>query len=102
MGYSCTQKADRSLKYTLAKAVGLNPEKDYLSNTWTNNGKKYFYEQGKENEDGAITCQVMQIVGEGCKRAGSMRIEADGTITRWDGMPKKYWHVVDFRIPEAA
>lgn len=91
MGYSCTARA----KYVLDQVEFLEE--------WNGKalGYKYFFEIGKENRDGAITGRVFEITGEStltpygwespCKRAGTFRIEPDGTIKRFTGVPKKLW-----------
>ena len=92
MGYSCSAKAsyvEQAIMNAITDPVG-------PCNQWTNNGKVYFTERGREQHDGAITGTVMvqTKVVDGkihCKNGGSLRIEADGTITRFTGLPKKRW-----------
>lgn len=87
MGYSCTVVADKVLEFLLAdlsKNVG-----NGTSNGWFNNGCEYFFEQGKENDDGAITGQVYRIMVDRtkCLPAGSVRIEPDGIVNRFSHIP---------------
>jgi hypothetical protein len=80
MGYSLTVKASLVLQASM-KIIG-----DGVS---SNVFRGYFYEQGRENSDGAFTAQVMKFITGGfCKRAGSIRIEANGKITRFPTMTK--------------
>jgi len=92
MGYSCTAVASRVLDFILAdlsKNVG-----NGTSNGWFNNAKELFFEQGRENADGAITGRVYEIRTQPnqnpnklCYQKGSVRIEPSGTITRFYGIP---------------
>ena len=81
MGYSCTAKAG----FTLNACMKIAGDKE-SSNVF----RGHFYEQGRENPDGAITAQVMVWLPDGlhCKPSGSIRIEADGKITRFPTMTK--------------
>lgn len=82
MGYSCTAIAGFSqsaMEKILQESHPQGP-----SNTWVRKGSTYFHEQGRENNDGAITSQVMKMVAiNRARNCGSIRIEPDGTITRW-------------------
>lgn len=92
MGYSCSAKAscvERAIMNAITDPVG-------VSNMWMYKSEVYFVERGREQPDGAITgtvlIQTKVIDGESYfKNRGSMRIEADGTITRFTGLPKKRW-----------
>jgi len=90
MGYSCSAKAARVLDAVLEDLTDPNG----LSNTWTHNGLVYFVERGREQPDGAITGTVLKQtrkVGDNVyyKPCGSIRIEPDGTITRFPTLSKK-------------
>lgn len=89
MGYSCTVKADDTLKMTL-NAANEQPINNYsYSNTWEANGNKYFYERGRENKDGSITGQVFKFTsGNYAVKIGSLKILPDGKVKSWPGMPK--------------
>lgn len=81
MGYSCTQSAQDTLA-VIARSFATegNP------NVWTIGiaQKKYFFERGNENADGAITGQLMVMIDENyCRPVGSVRISPDGTIERF-------------------
>jgi hypothetical protein len=89
MGWSCAADAGDSMR-RMFNACYKNSGN---SNTWTENGKQYFVEiSRREHLDGAITGQIMQMLpqteeqkAEGrflCKKAGSVRVEADGTVSR--------------------
>ena len=85
MGYSCTVAANKVLDFILdelTKNVGTG-----TNNGWYNNGRELFFEQGQENTDGAITGQVWRILNKSAYRIGGVRIEPDGTITRFSGIP---------------
>lgn len=84
MGYSCSTKANHVLE-ALMKIIGGESK---TSNGFEINGARYFYEIGRENRDGAITGTVHKIDGPYAKRAGSFRIEPDGTITKFPGTSK--------------
>lgn len=82
MGYSCTRDAQDTLAAISHKfATDGNP------NVWTIGTvqvHEYFFERGEENEDGAITGQLMQMLPDNFARpVGSVRIDADGTIARF-------------------
>ncbi len=88
MGYSCTTKAKLVMDAMMKELK--EGDKINQTNTWERKGNRYFYDIGKEQHDGAITCTVMKFTslpdGDGvghCKRVGGIRIEPDGTITRW-------------------
>ena len=84
MGWSCTAKAGFTLD-------GISKTFQGSSNTWNTEKGNFFFETGRENEDGAITGQVWKMINwqgqERCKQSGSFRIEADGTIARFPHLP---------------
>lgn len=84
MGYSCTAAASNRFELIMSAS------RDTASNTWFNEkGVRYMSERGREQADGAITMAVMKFVGENSVvRAGGIRIEPDGTVTRFPGMNK--------------
>jgi hypothetical protein len=77
MGYSCTQTAYQTLERYFSGD-------DSMANTWRHNGQRYFYERGRENDDGAITGTVYQWRESDnlARKVGSFRIEPDGRATR--------------------
>lgn len=85
MGYSCNVKAEITLRAIQQLDEFTCGHADY----------KYFADIGKENRDGAITGTVYEITGplEGmnraCRKAGSFRINPDGSITRFPGVSKR-------------
>lgn len=95
MGYSCSARASHVLKQ-----IDCLDEFDISSPN-----HKYFYEIGKENNDGAITGIVFEFIGESniqegyltrpCKKAGSFRIEPDGSIKRFPGIPKHMYNALE-------
>jgi len=90
MGYSCTKDAAEKLQAIMAKLEeeGLIAYHNGrpIANTWRRGQDTLFYEIGRENLDGAITGSVWSMSG---RRIGSFRIEPDGSVTRFPGMPKK-------------
>lgn len=85
MGYSCTQDAD-SMLGVIRKAYG-DPT---TGNVLTLRGERYYYERGREQEDGAITGTLMQMLVENAPSgnsyaipAGTFKIAPDGTIVRF-------------------
>lgn len=92
MGYSCTVRAHDVLRRTLNSINGENVNNYAFSNTWTYNGNTFFYERGKENSDGSITGSIFLMLDNGhCRRYGNLKIEANGLVTRWPGMPKSFY-----------
>jgi hypothetical protein len=83
MGYSCTVDASNMLG-VINKMCG-------LKDGWLHiNGKKFFFERGRENADGAVTGTLMMDLGNDyCRKAGNVRINADGTIARFPGLTAK-------------
>lgn len=80
MGWSCTKAALDKLNYVMSLSM------EESSNTWRNNNGEYFFYElpNREHADGRITATIMRFVGDNlCRKVGSLRIEADGTVTRW-------------------
>ena len=83
MGYSYNALAGFALD-KIADNIGCG--KDGLpSNTFVVDGVQFFYELGREQADGAITGVVWKFLPDGVhvRKAGSIRIEPDGVITRF-------------------
>jgi hypothetical protein len=80
MGWSATAKAcdiERAWSDACHKQTG-------QSNAYETEGKRFFYDTGREQRDGAITGQVFRMLPDGMAvRSGSFRIESDGTVTRY-------------------
>ncbi len=98
MGYSCSARA----RITLDQVDCLD-EFDIDSPNY-----KYFIEIGKENKDGAITGTVYRIqeaVFDGanrtCKKAGSFKIDANGSIVRFPGISRRVFGVLEIASMEA-
>jgi len=53
------------------------------SNTWQKGGKEFFYENGREREDGAITGTVFVCEGGYITGKRSFKIAPDGTVIRF-------------------
>jgi hypothetical protein len=80
MGYSCTVEAGNMLA-VIEKMCGAIENKDHVLRI---DGKKYFFERGKEQADGAVTGTLMVMLDDNyCRKAGSVRINPDGTIARF-------------------
>ena len=80
MGWGCTQEAGRTMD-AFKRVVCVE-----MQNVWANNGDYFFWDSGREQTDGAITGTVYKMLSDNrCRRLGGVRIEPDGTITRWAG-----------------
>lgn len=84
MGYSCTVDAGNMLGVIEHfYATKGNP------NILTIGAHQYFFERGREQEDGAITGQLMLMLpGDYCQKAGNVRIAPDGTLVRFARIPR--------------
>ena len=85
MGYSCTALAGDTLELwqdSCYKQTG-------MSNRYVgNDGNSYFFEIGKEREDGAIVGSVHKMTGY---RVGSFKIKPNGDIeVKPYSMPKSF------------
>lgn len=84
-----------SAEYTLTqiKIWCINQSKD--EQIWTNKGTTYFWNRGKDTSSGLINGVVRKLAGvdaTGSKIwvvAGSLKIDADGKILRFTGIPRK-------------
>jgi len=62
---------------------------------WTNKGTTYHWNRGKDTSAGLINGVVRKLAGIDVSGrqiwsvAGSLKIEADGTMARFTGIPKK-------------
>ena len=84
MGYSCTAAASYTLDAIDRALDATNPVRR-CSNETPDGG---FYERGREQPDGAITGTVWKPCGDGrVVKRGSFKINADGTVTRFPGLP---------------
>jgi hypothetical protein len=82
MGYSCTR--DASLALGCVRHIFGDPKQ---GNVLSIKGKQYFFERGRENADGAITGTVfLMLPGDMARKAGTFRIEPDGTVRRFAGL----------------
>lgn len=90
MGYSCTAAASytrQAIQDLIAARYGADKVSNYVPiGEWGG-----FFETGREREDGAITGSVFKTVtAEGnCRRAGSFKINPDGTVERFPGVDKQ-------------
>jgi hypothetical protein len=91
MGYSYRVEAGATLN-----AVFAVTKNDAGSNVYFKNGKKYFFEHGKEQEDGSITGTVYLFLDGGfAKKVGSVKIDKEGNIIRWAHCPVKWKNFTD-------
>jgi len=76
MGWSCTAAADEKMRLI---------QKRYMNNSnfWEHKGRKFFYEIGREQDDGSITGSIYEDFGDTCRRAGAFKINPDGSINRF-------------------
>lgn len=92
VGYSCTAAANRTLD-AISEACY---QQTKAANVYRHNGKDYFWEVGRENADGAITGTIYQYSGPRTNpkttvtKAGSFRINPNGTIARGVGLKGLY------------
>ena len=94
MGYSCTAKAHEALRRVMevlqARGYGLRHDGRLLANGWKTSRGEHFYEIGREHLDGAMTGPVFRVLRNGrASRIGSFRIEPDGKIRRFPGLPRE-------------
>lgn len=79
MGYSSTAIASIVLTQMLVVLSKEPGNEDYaISNGWKKNGREYFYEIGREHEDGRITGTI--VFTDTGRRAGHLHITAKGKI----------------------
>lgn len=89
MGYSCTTDAGLAVDAMLEVLQLAGPDHRQTSNGWQHRHscETYFFERGREQENGAVTGAVwkncMLNGKEFARRAGSVRIEPNGRIKRW-------------------
>ena len=83
MNYKCSAQARLVLDQVAARC-----QKDSKTNNkWSGNSGSYMYIMGRENSDGKATGVVHKFQADGShKLAGSFKILADGTITRFTGL----------------
>jgi hypothetical protein len=97
MGYSCNKAAGLTLDSILEQVAPFPSP----TNTWEYKGNKYFFERGREQDDGAITGQVWRMDPEDaqgrcfCHRSGSARIEPGGRVTRFPHISKQVKKVAE-------
>jgi hypothetical protein len=85
MGWSCRADAGRTMRKWIDACVAQTGSQ----NNYTANGQGYFWEVSRtEHRDGAITGTIWRHVPGPdparvyCRKAGSFRIDGDGTIAR--------------------
>lgn len=90
MGYSCSALASLTMDGMFAEMEKTCPPADKTSNGWIFKGNSYFFERGREQDDGAITGSVYRhgdnnngIAKGFCRRVGSVKILSNGQIKSW-------------------
>ena len=89
MGYSCTAAAMDTLQ-----ALMRRHNHGRSSNTFSTDAGKtvYFQEIGREQRDGAVTGTVHKMhSNDTASPAGTFRIEPDGRVSRFPGIPQAFW-----------
>jgi len=84
MGYSCRHEAGECLDFIM-RTICINGS----SNTWSFKKDTYFFERGRENEDGSITGSVWKIdpATNHCRRSGGVKIAPCGRLERFPHIP---------------
>ena len=86
MGWSASVKACHTLDLI---EDALRKGGYYTNGVWSYGGKEYFYELGREREDGGIRGSIYQLLPGGtyCVRRGTFAIAPDGRILRFPYLP---------------
>lgn len=104
MGWSCTDRAGRVRK----KVEELCILDTGMTNTWTKDGRRFFFEVGRENADGSITGTVNELIDyDGAKkiarRRGGFKIDWDGELVRFSHLtPSMRAHAREVADAEVA
>jgi hypothetical protein len=96
MGYSCRRAAGLCVDAIERQIIPVT----WPSDTWKYQGNEYFWERGREQDDGAITGTVWLVYDKPglyinekptrlCHKVGSIRVEGDGKLTRWPCIPRE-------------
>jgi hypothetical protein len=104
MGYSCVTIAtlvmDELMKQ-VREGVSANQFTTIGGRKYKGQNRIFFWQQGKEQPDGAMTGPVFVCLPDCMARCcGSYRIEPDGKITRFTGIPKKLWEIAETKAQE--
>ncbi len=98
MGYSYTAIAGFAETALMKQLQDRGTDQKETSNGWEHKGVSYFFEHGREQDDGSITgtvwknlpvnqpctsCDKPGCPGAHCRKAGTVQIESDGTVTRF-------------------
>jgi hypothetical protein len=77
MGWSCSWHASKTMDRWSEHCIKTTGS----SNTFTENGKTYFWESShREHSDGAITGSIfLMLDNDMCRKVGTFRINSDGT-----------------------
>lgn len=87
MGWSCSRDAGNTMELLTERCIKETGSQNTYSGA-NNPGTKYFWQRSnKEYRDGRITGSVWKMLNDGtCKRTGSFRINADGTVARFTAL----------------
>lgn len=84
MGYSCTRAAANMLG-TIGHILATDGNRNILTIGQT----QYFFERGREQNDGAITGTLVECLpNDYCRKVGTIRIEPDGSLARFPRLPR--------------
>ena len=89
MGYSYSTKAGLVQDAIMVQLKAASNREIDQSNAWENKGSDHFFENGREQHDGAITGTVWRINKsvacdkQTCHKVGSAKIDRLGKVVRW-------------------
>ena len=85
MGYSCSALAAFVCDHMFIQLQSYGNAQN-TSNGWTIDNQDYFFERGREQNDGSITGSVYGPSAKGpgfAHKVGTVKISADGKVVRW-------------------
>lgn len=88
MGYSCTAIANIVMDAAVSILQARMGDCGGSSNAFGSPEVNYFVEIGREQTDGSITGTTFKSIANMCRKAGSFKINGDGTIARFPMMTK--------------
>jgi len=85
MGYSARQSAFSAADF-VSERICPPPGS---ANQWSYRGQLYFWERGREHDDGRITGTVYRVIDNRCYKVGTLHIDADGYVRAWPCIPRE-------------